>query len=53
MIITGKYPDLRMRRNRKSKWARRLIEENSLSPNDFILPIFQGFNTPFQKYDKI
>ncbi len=40
MIITGKYPDLRMRRNRKSKWARRLIEENSLSPNDFILPIF-------------
>ena len=40
MIITGKYPNLRMRRNRKSKWVRKLVEENSLSPNDFILPVF-------------
>jgi len=40
MIITGKYPNLRLRRNRKYDWTRRLIEESSLSSNDFILPIF-------------
>ena len=39
-MITGKYPSLRLRRSRKSSWSRRLIEENNLSPNDFILPIF-------------
>ncbi len=40
MIITGKYPNLRMRRNRKHDWSRRLIQESSLSSNDLILPIF-------------
>ncbi len=39
-MITGKYPGLRLRRNRKESWSRRLIQENTLSPNDFILPIF-------------
>ncbi len=39
-MITGKYPSLRLRRNRKQQWSRRLIQENTLSPNDFILPIF-------------
>ena len=39
-MITGKYPGLRLRRNRKSSWIRKLIQENSLSPSDFILPIF-------------
>ena len=39
-MITGKYPSLRLRRNRKTEWSRRLIEENNLTPNDFILPIF-------------
>ena len=39
-MITGNYPNLRMRRNRKSDWIRRLVQENTLSPNDFILPIF-------------
>ena len=39
-MITGKYPSLRLRRNRKNEWSRRLIEENNLTPNDFILPIF-------------
>ena len=39
-MITGKYPNLRLRRNRKQPWSRRLIQENTLSPNDFILPIF-------------
>ena len=40
MIITGKYPNLRLRRSRKHDWSRRLIEENNLTPSDFILPIF-------------
>ena len=40
MIITGKYPNLRLRRSRKNNWSRRLVQENNLSPSDFILPIF-------------
>ena len=46
-MITGNYPNLRLRRSRKYNWSRRLIQENSLSPNDFILPIFliDGKNT--------
>ena len=40
MIITGKYPELRLRRNRRHHWTRRLVEENNLSVNDLILPIF-------------
>ena len=39
-MIIGKYPNLRLRRSRKSNWSRRLIEENNLTSNDFILPIF-------------
>ena len=39
-MITGKYPSLRLRRNRKYSWTRRLIRENNLSTNDLILPIF-------------
>ena len=39
-MITGKFPNLRLRRSRKYGWSRRLIEENSLSSNDLILPIF-------------
>ena len=39
-MITGKYPSLRLRRNRKAEWCRRLVEENNLTSNDFILPIF-------------
>ena len=39
-MITGTYPSLRLRRNRKNSWSRRLVSENTLSPNDFILPIF-------------
>ena len=37
---TGNYPNLRLRRSRKNDWSRRLIQENSLSASDFILPIF-------------
>ena len=40
MIITGKYPNLRMRRSRMYDWSRRLVQENILSYNDLILPIF-------------
>ena len=39
-MIIGKYPSLRLRRSRRESWSRRLIQENTLSPNDFILPIF-------------
>ena len=38
--IVGKYPDIRLRRVRNSDWVRRLVSENNLSSNDFILPIF-------------
>jgi len=41
-IIPGKYPASRLRRNRRYDWTRRLIAENTLSPDDFILPIFVG-----------
>ena len=40
MKFYGEYPSLRLRRNRKSSWARRLVEENNISVNDLILPIF-------------
>ncbi len=34
------YPALRMRRIRRHDWTRRLVAENSLSPADFIWPVF-------------
>ena len=39
-MITGNYPSLRLRRNRKSDWSRRLTQENTLSVNDLVLPLF-------------
>jgi len=39
-MITGNYPNLRLRRSRRNDWSRRLIQENSLSSSDFILPVF-------------
>ena len=39
-MITGKYPSLRLRRSRKYGWSRKLVQENSLSSNDFVYPIF-------------
>ena len=38
--ILGAFPQVRMRRNRASDWSRRLVAENRLSVDDFILPIF-------------
>jgi porphobilinogen synthase len=34
------YPQLRMRRLRRHDWTRRLVAENTLSPADFIWPVF-------------
>jgi porphobilinogen synthase len=36
----GSYPKIRLRRNRKKEWSRRLVQESTLSPNDLIWPIF-------------
>ena len=40
MKFIGTYPNLRMRRNRKADWVRRLVSEHNLSANDLILPLF-------------
>ena len=40
MKFIGRYPNLRMRRNRKADWIRRLVSEHNLSANDLILPLF-------------
>ena len=39
-MITGKYPSLRLRRSRKYNWSRKLVQENNLSSDDLIFPIF-------------
>ena len=36
----GSYPKVRLRRNRKAEWSRRLVSESNLSTNDLIWPIF-------------
>ena len=36
----GSYPKVRLRRNRKTDWSRRLVSENNLSTNDLIWPVF-------------
>ncbi|MCB1512490.1 MAG: porphobilinogen synthase [Hyphomicrobiaceae bacterium] len=36
----GSYPTVRMRRNRRSDWSRRLVAENALTANDLIWPLF-------------
>ena len=36
----GSYPSIRLRRNRKTEWSRKLVQENSLSSSDLIWPIF-------------
>ena len=36
----GSFPKVRLRRNRKTEWSRRLVSENNLSTNDLIWPIF-------------
>ena len=36
----GQYPSVRLRRNRRTEWSRRLVREHSLSADDLILPVF-------------
>ncbi len=36
----GVFPQTRMRRNRRWDWSRRMVRENTLSPDDFIWPVF-------------
>jgi porphobilinogen synthase len=38
--LTGAFPAVRMRRNRRADWSRRLVAENVLTPSDLIWPIF-------------
>ena len=38
--FSNNFPNTRMRRTRQSKWIRNLIEENTISSNDMIWPIF-------------
>ena len=40
MKSVGSYPNVRLRRNRKTEWSRRLVSESNLSTNDLIWPIF-------------
>ena len=40
MKNVGSYPNVRLRRNRKTEWSRSLVSENKLSTNDLIWPIF-------------
>jgi porphobilinogen synthase len=37
---TGQFPRIRMRRNRADDWSRRMVAEQRLGPQDFILPVF-------------
>jgi len=36
----GQFPSIRMRRNRRTAWSRRLVRENTLTVDDLILPVF-------------
>tara|TARA_B100001123_G_C15237643_1_gene997808 strand:- start:288 stop:1283 length:996 start_codon:yes stop_codon:yes gene_type:complete len=40
MKLLGSYPSTRLRRNRKKQWSRRLVQENTITTNDLIWPIF-------------
>ena len=36
----GAYPRVRLRRNRRTPWVRRMVAENTLGADDFIWPVF-------------
>jgi len=48
--VTPSFPSIRMRRNRRTPWLRRLVQETKLTPSDFIWPVFvvdgEGQKTP-------
>ena len=39
-LTPGMYPTVRLRRNRRTGWSRRLVRENKLSADDLIWPVF-------------
>jgi porphobilinogen synthase len=39
-MTVGRFPAIRMRRNRKAAWSRRLVGEHRLSVDDLIWPMF-------------
>src|SRR5579863_6186399 len=41
----GAYPRVRLRRNRRTPWVRRMVAEHILSASDFIWPVFVQDNT--------
>ena len=53
MKSLGSYPTTRLRRNRKKEWSRRLVQENTLSTNDLIWPIFVCEGNNIKKHIKI
>jgi porphobilinogen synthase len=40
IVATGRYPQVRLRRNRQYPWFRQMVAENNLTTNDLIFPIF-------------
>ncbi|UUO08075.1 porphobilinogen synthase [Blastopirellula sp. J2-11] len=46
----ARFPETRLRRNRRNEWSRRLVRENQLTVNDLIWPLFiqpgKGLRTP-------
>ena len=36
----GRFPELRLRRNRRNDWVRRLVRENTVTVDDLIWPLF-------------
>jgi porphobilinogen synthase len=38
--VMGRFPSVRLRRNRRTTWMRRLVAENRLTVDDLIWPIF-------------
>jgi porphobilinogen synthase len=40
VMITGSFPNIRLRRTRLSPWSRAMVAQNRLSPADLIWPLF-------------
>ena len=38
--LLGRFPQRRMRRNRRDDFSRRLVRQARLAPDDLILPVF-------------
>ncbi|OIQ93122.1 delta-aminolevulinic acid dehydratase [mine drainage metagenome] len=39
-VVTGEFPQTRLRRSRRDQWSRRLVAENTLTAADLIWPVF-------------